>query len=164
MCWRELSSYNKYNAFEISFTLASVLSIFMSVPPNGSTYFISTVFFFSSGKPFWRTNCRYDQLFSSDNYASKTRPVLKTDFSKTLKEAIILSAYKERPFRDGNLFSSSTQAGETFFLVILSAKIHMHRKRINNDRRPSLKVMGLLIMREIMRYNNLVRFLPYFPL
>lgn len=46
MCWRELSSYNKYNAFEISFTLASVLSIFMSVPPNGSTYFISTVFFF----------------------------------------------------------------------------------------------------------------------
>ena len=66
----------------------------------------------------------------------------------------------------GTVISSRHQLkpAKHFFLVILSAKIHMHRKRINNDRRPSLNVMGLLIMREIMRYNNLVRFLPYFPL
>ena len=63
MCWIELSSYNKYNAFEISFTLASVLSIFMSVPPNGSTYFISTVFFFP------QENLSDEQIAGMINYS-----------------------------------------------------------------------------------------------
>lgn len=90
MCWRELSSYNKYNAFEISFTLASVLSIFMSVPPNGSTYFISTVFFFP------QENLSDEQIAGMINYSvliimlQKRGLFSKQIFLKTLKEAIIL--------------------------------------------------------------------------